>query len=357
MERALAEAHGGEPDPVNETGLCLLSLDGGGVRGLSTLYILKGLVTRLNRERNEANLPPVKPCEIFDLIGGTSTGGLIAIMLGRLEMTVEECILAYSQLMKAVFDEKSSWLPFSWSGSTKAQFDSNRLKKAIEEVVVSSGFSKTDLLNDGTDRGCKVFVCAVAKETAGITRLRSYSLPDELDLEATITEAALATSAATSFFDPVTIKERQFVDGALRANNPVSQVEDEAYNLWCSQSGDIKPLVKCFISIGTGNPGKRAIEDNLLKFLSKSLVSMATETEETEKIFISKWRQHFQEKRYFRFNVEQGLQNVSLAEYKEQGAIEAATHEYLVHMQQKIRVQDCVLNLKQKQSVYNESFA
>jgi hypothetical protein len=77
-------------------------------------------------------------------------------MLGRLEMTVEECILAYTQLMKAVFDEKSSWLPFSWSGSTKAQFDSNRLKKAIEEVVVSSGVSKTDLLNDGTDRGCKV---------------------------------------------------------------------------------------------------------------------------------------------------------------------------------------------------------
>jgi patatin-like phospholipase/acyl hydrolase len=56
-------------------GLCLLSLDGGGVRGLSTLYILKGLMTRLNHERQQKSLPVVKPCEVFDLMGGTSTGG------------------------------------------------------------------------------------------------------------------------------------------------------------------------------------------------------------------------------------------------------------------------------------------
>jgi patatin-like phospholipase/acyl hydrolase len=60
---------------LDSTGLCLLSLDGGGVRGLSSLYILKGLMTRLNDERHAAGLPQVKPCEIFDLIGGTSTGG------------------------------------------------------------------------------------------------------------------------------------------------------------------------------------------------------------------------------------------------------------------------------------------
>lgn len=60
---------------LDTTGLCLLSLDGGGVRGLSSLYILKGLMTRLNYERQAVGLPQVKPCEIFDLIGGTSTGG------------------------------------------------------------------------------------------------------------------------------------------------------------------------------------------------------------------------------------------------------------------------------------------
>lgn len=68
---------GGEPNDVDTTGLCLLSLDGGGVRGLSSLYILKGIMMRLNYERRRAHEPPVKPCDIFDLIGGTSTGGYV----------------------------------------------------------------------------------------------------------------------------------------------------------------------------------------------------------------------------------------------------------------------------------------
>lgn len=70
-----APAYGGEPHPVDTTGLCLLSIDGGGVRGLSSLYILKSIMDRLNHEREKMNLPRVKPCEVFDLIGGTSTGG------------------------------------------------------------------------------------------------------------------------------------------------------------------------------------------------------------------------------------------------------------------------------------------
>jgi hypothetical protein len=43
MQAQLRES-GGEQNPVDTTGLCLLSLDGGGVRGLSTLFILKGIM-------------------------------------------------------------------------------------------------------------------------------------------------------------------------------------------------------------------------------------------------------------------------------------------------------------------------
>lgn len=75
MAQSVVTQHGDEPNPLDTTGLCLLSLDGGGVRGLSTLYILKSLMTRLNYERQNAGLPYVKPYEVFDLIGGTSTGG------------------------------------------------------------------------------------------------------------------------------------------------------------------------------------------------------------------------------------------------------------------------------------------
>jgi patatin-like phospholipase/acyl hydrolase len=53
----------------------LLSLDGGGVRGLSSLYMLKGLMVRLKDQRQSVSLARVKPCEVFDFIGGTGTGG------------------------------------------------------------------------------------------------------------------------------------------------------------------------------------------------------------------------------------------------------------------------------------------
>lgn len=200
------------------------------------------------------------------------------------------------------------------------------------------------------------FVCTIAHETGEIARLRSYN-SSKLSVRATVLQAALATSAATTFFDPVTIGARKFADGGLGANNPVEEVEGEASNIWCSDTGDLKPLVKCFVSIGTGNPGKKAVEDNMIKFLSGTLVELATQTEKTEKRFIANWRQHFDEKRYFRFNVDQGLQNVGLAEYQEQGAIEAATDGYLDHQGQEFWVRDCIQNLKLKRSVYIENFS
>ena len=51
--------------------LRLLALDGGGVRGLSTLIILQQLMETIDPET------PPKPCEYFDMIGGTSTGGWV----------------------------------------------------------------------------------------------------------------------------------------------------------------------------------------------------------------------------------------------------------------------------------------
>jgi patatin-like phospholipase/acyl hydrolase len=73
-----------QPKPLR-----ILSLDGGGIRGLSSLFVLKELMAQVERERAEVGPPPaepLRPCEVFDLICGTSTGGLIALMLGRLEM-------------------------------------------------------------------------------------------------------------------------------------------------------------------------------------------------------------------------------------------------------------------------------
>jgi len=76
-------------------------------------------------------------------------------MLGRLEMDVDECITAYSDLAEAVFSQKMSRLPFNLKGKVKAQFDSSKLEKAIGDTMKRAGISETALLNDGAERGCK----------------------------------------------------------------------------------------------------------------------------------------------------------------------------------------------------------
>lgn len=95
-------------------------------------------------------------CDLLSTTSITNVYRLIAIMLGRLEMNVDEYISAYSKLMESVFGEKSSWLPIGLTGRTKAQFDSTRLKNAIEGVITRQGTSTTDLFDDGRPRGCKV---------------------------------------------------------------------------------------------------------------------------------------------------------------------------------------------------------
>ena len=137
----------------------------------------------------------------------------------------------------------------------------------------------------------------------------------------------------------------------------MDEVEGEASNIWCLETGDLKRLVKCFVSVGTGNPGKKPFENSMIKFLGETVVQIATETTNTEKKFIARWAKHFDEKRYFRFDVDQGLQDIGLDEYKKKGAIEGATEGYLIHTAQKFRVRDCIRNLRLKQSVYLEDFS
>ena len=95
-------------------------------------------------------------CDLMSAALFTNGHRLIAIMLGRLEMDVDDCISAYSKLMELVFAKKSNWSLVGWTGVINAQFESTRLKNALEEVFTDQGIPKTDLLNDGQTRGCRV---------------------------------------------------------------------------------------------------------------------------------------------------------------------------------------------------------
>ena len=85
------------PEPLR-----LLSLDGGGYHGLALLYVLRHIMR---------NIPGINPSEklyphkYFDLIGGTSTGGLVAVMLGRLGMDIQAAIEKYQELGPSIFGQ------------------------------------------------------------------------------------------------------------------------------------------------------------------------------------------------------------------------------------------------------------
>lgn len=115
--------------------LRILSLDGGGVRGYSMLIILQELMHRTfveieGRAPKRHEVP--KPCEHFDLIVGTGTGGLIALMLGRLRMDIETCKDVYVRMTKRVFetDKTIAGIPYR-----STLFKASKLEEAIRECV------------------------------------------------------------------------------------------------------------------------------------------------------------------------------------------------------------------------------
>lgn len=196
------------------------------------------------------------------------------------------------------------------------------------------------------------FVCAVRKETQKVARLRTYQSRTALvQDDATIWEAARATSAASGFFDPITIGRhgQQYVDAALGCNNPVDEVWTEAQDIWSPEGEDLSALVKCFISIGTGNPGISPIEDSVLKVFTKTLKEIATQTEKTAEIFEKGHRGLLIQKRYFRFNVDQGLQAVGLEEYEKERDIVSATSDYMESQRLQWQTDICSNTLKDKE--------
>jgi hypothetical protein len=70
----------------NKQQIRILSLDNIGVRGRSTIMILERIMTEVQKQQKLAEVP--HPYSYFDLICGTGTGGLIALMLGRLKMVI-----------------------------------------------------------------------------------------------------------------------------------------------------------------------------------------------------------------------------------------------------------------------------
>jgi hypothetical protein len=79
-------------------------------------------------------------------------------MLGRLEMSVEECISAYTKMMKHVFDRKAYHSFISIFEGVKPRFSSKALENAISQVLEARGVPLNEKFENGTGSRCKVYV-------------------------------------------------------------------------------------------------------------------------------------------------------------------------------------------------------
>jgi len=210
----------------------ILCLDGGGVRGLASLYLVKHLMDRLNAKRGGR----LEVWQEFDMIGGTSTGGLIALMLGRLRMPVEKCITAYQTFSRKIFSPVHSKVNIVGRAIQKfeadGKYESEPLERFVRDMCRQYRLDESALLKDTSEDATKVFVCAVQSINTDAVVIRSYRSGseeyDELYDICKIWEAARATSAASTFFEPIRIGNQRYVDGALRYNNPIEKADVES---------------------------------------------------------------------------------------------------------------------------------
>lgn len=198
-----------------------------------------------------------------------------------------------------------------------------------------------------TDR----FVCTMSQQTSGIVIFPSYyskvwgmSMLDRVR----IWEAARATSAATSFFEPLSIDGKMYADGATGANNPI-------YELWAEASSVFKPYdewklednLKCLVSIGTGLPSTKPFGPRIRE-VAAALKAVAVESEALSQQFE---RQHPLLSRngvYFRFNVSSGMEDIGLEEADRLGDIEACTDRYCASASIVWQIETCAAKLSQK---------
>jgi hypothetical protein len=75
-------------------------------------------------------------------------------MLGRLRMTIDECINAYLSLSDRVFQKKRHRV--SVKGQIQGRFDSEELAQAVKEVIIHQGLLEDALLKDASETACKV---------------------------------------------------------------------------------------------------------------------------------------------------------------------------------------------------------
>ncbi|KAI3318592.1 acyl transferase/acyl hydrolase/lysophospholipase [Xylariaceae sp. AK1471] len=224
------------PDDPNRP-LHVLSLDGGGIRGFGTLLMLAEVMKGLARNPDEAP----RPREYFRFITGAGIGGVLALLLGRLGLTVQECLSAYWKISTLALRQDDY-------GSVSPICDKEKLRSVVNEIFAS-----------------KVCVFGVRKDAVGkYVHIRTYISKDNELGNVSIAEAAVAVSTARGLFDgaeltaadgtKISLLDKGFPLGLL---NPTKLAREEAARAFPGEP------IQSILSIGSGYIADADIPDLL----------------------------------------------------------------------------------------------
>ena len=219
----------------------ILSLDGGGIRGVFPAAFLARLEEHLEQ--------PIG--RYFDLIAGTSTGGIIAIGLG-LGLPARDILKLYVEQGPAIFDQQhgtiENWIRGKVRGAAHllvTKHSSAPLRRALEGVLGHRklGESRVRLVIPAWH---PVLERVYIYKTAHHPRL-------ETDYKQPAIDAAMATAAAPTFLGPhLTGSGVELIDGGVWANNPIGVAAIEAVGMLGWPADKLRIL-----SVGTINePGQ-----------------------------------------------------------------------------------------------------
>ena len=208
----------------------VLAIDGGGIRGLIPALVLTELERRAGR----------RVFELFDLIAGTSTGGILACALCAPDpLPASELVNLYEEEGPNIFHRSIFQRIRSAEGVIDEKYDDAALERALERFLGHKQLaeSKPDLIVPSYDMalpGPYFFKTSKARET-----------PAGDDFPLSI--VARATSAAPTYFEAAEAGERALVDGGVFAVNPAMCALAEVLN-----AEDVRPRDVVLLSLGTG---------------------------------------------------------------------------------------------------------
>lgn len=288
----------GYSDPPTGRGIKILSIDGGGMRGIVILEVLKKLSSLTGQ--------PVH--KMFDLICGVSTGAILSMLLGALKKDLVTCEQLYRMVSKNLF-VSDFWRGTSRLLLTHAYYDSSVWEKILKEV-----YTEEKALIETSQQSDVPKVMAISASLTS-PRIKPYVFRNfnlhpldshgvyEGSCKHKIWQSVRASTSAPGYFEDFVLENHVHSDGGILINNPTAIAIHEAQCIWPEER------IQCVVSIGTGkySPQVTSVLDSKsssqpaassLKAKITSLIDSATDTEITHRLL----QDLLPEGTYFRMN-------------------------------------------------------